>query len=79
MFIAIACYPVCDFRIFEIYLSFPIRAFSYMSKNSEQKLKYLKKEKSFYGKIKNIFHHFYRAFSFQKYNCLRLESKPLND
>ena len=32
--------------------------FSYMIKNSEQKLEYLKKKKSFYTEIKSIFHHF---------------------
>ena len=33
---------------------------------SRQKLKYLENEKSFWGEIKSIFHHFKRAFSCQK-------------
>ena len=32
---------------FEIYLSFPIKPFSYLAQISEQKLKYLKNKKSF--------------------------------
>ena len=47
MCIAIVCYPVCDAIKFEIYPSFLIKPLSYMTKNSEQKLKYLKNEKSF--------------------------------
>ena len=33
-----------------------------MTKNSRQTIKYLKNEISFYGEIKSIFDHFYRAF-----------------
>ena len=46
-----------------------------MTKNSRQKHKYLKNEKSFLRKIKSFFHHFYRGFSCQ--NCLRPETAPL--
>ena len=47
MWIVIVCYPVCDVINFEIYLSFLTKPFSYMTKYSEQKFKYLKNEKSF--------------------------------
>ena len=40
-------YPVCDALNFEIFLSFLIKPLSYMTKRSEQKLQYLKNEKSF--------------------------------
>ena len=33
-----------------------------MTKNAEQKLKYLKNEKSFHGEIKSIFHHLWKDF-----------------
>ena len=41
----IVCYPVCDVINFEIYLSFLFKPFFYLTKNSEQKLKYLKNDK----------------------------------
>ena len=47
---------------FEINLIFLIQPFRYMTKKLRQKIKYLENEKSFYGKIKNIFRHFWRAF-----------------
>ena len=43
----INCYPVCDVINFEIYLSFLIKSFSYMTKNSEQKRKFLKNKRGF--------------------------------
>ena len=58
MCIVIVFYPVCDVINLEIYLSFLIKPFSYMTKNSEEKLKYLKNEKSFCVEIKSIFDHF---------------------
>ena len=45
MCIVITCYPVRDVINVEIYLSFLIEPFSYMTKYSEQKLKYRKNEK----------------------------------
>ena len=39
MCIVIVCYPVCDVMNFEINRGFPIKPFSYLTKNSEQKLK----------------------------------------
>ena len=42
----------------EINLIFQIKPFCYMTKKSRQKLKYLENEKSFWGEIKSIFHHF---------------------
>ena len=56
--IVIVCYPVFDVINFEAYISFLIEPFSYMTKNSEQILKYLNNKKSFYGEIKIMFHHF---------------------
>ena len=38
---------ICDAINFEINLSFLIKAFSYMIKNSEEKFKYLKNKTSF--------------------------------
>ena len=65
IWIKIVCILVCDIISFEIYISFHIKPFSYMTKNSEQKLKYLKNKKSFSGEIKIIFHHFQSIFSWQ--------------
>ena len=56
--IVIVCYPFFDVKSFKFYLSFLIPPFSYLIKNSEQKLKYLKNKKSFYGEVKISFHHF---------------------
>ena len=50
MYIVIVCYPVCDIINFETCFSFLIKSFSYMTKNSEQKLKYLQNKKSFQDK-----------------------------
>ena len=50
----------------EIYLSFVIKQFSYMTKKSGQKFKYLKNEKWFHVEIKTISHQFFRAFSCRK-------------
>ena len=47
-------------------LIFLIKSFWYMTKRSRQTLKYFDNEKSFWGGIKSIFHHFWRAFSCQK-------------
>ena len=57
MCITIVCKPDCDIK-FEINLIFPIKLFCYMKKKSRQKSEYLENEKSFWGKIKSIFHHF---------------------
>ena len=46
MYIAIACYPVCDVINFETNLNFLIKSFSYMTKNLEQNMKYLKNGKN---------------------------------
>ena len=45
MYLVIVCYPVRDVIKFEIYLSFLIKLFSYMTRNLEQKLKYIKEQK----------------------------------
>ena len=44
-------------------LSFYSSRFSYMTKKSWQTLKYLENKKSFEDQMKDIFHHFWRAFS----------------
>ena len=66
--IAIVCFPGCDVINFEINLIFLIMSFVYMTKKLKQKLKYLENEKSFQGAIKNIFDHFQRAVSCQKFS-----------
>ena len=72
MCIAIVCWPFCDVISFEINLFFLIKRFSYLTKISRQKVKYLEREKSFQGEIKSIF----KRLSVAK-NCLRPESAPL--
>ena len=66
MCITIVCYPGCDVIKFEINFIFLIKLFCYMTKKLRQKFKYLKNGKSFWGEIKSIFHHFYRAYNCQK-------------
>ena len=46
----------------EINLIFLIKPFSYMTKNSGENLKYIEKEKSFRGVIKNVFSSFLKGF-----------------
>ena len=46
-----------------------------MTKKSKQKSKYLENEKSFWGEIKSIFHHFWRISIAKSF--LRPESAPL--
>ena len=66
MCIKIVCQSGCDVIKFEINLIFSIISFRYMTKKSRQKFKYLEKEKSFWGEIKNFFIILKRAFSCQK-------------
>ena len=47
MCIVIVCKPGCDVIGFEISLIFLIKQFSYMTKKSRQKIKYLENVKSF--------------------------------
>ena len=68
MCIPIDCFQECDIINFEIDLVFLIKPFFYMIKKSGQKFKYLENEKSSWGEIKSIFHHFWRAFSCQKFS-----------
>ena len=56
--ITIICLPGCDVINVEINLIFLIKPFCYKTEKSRQKLKYLENEKSFWGEIKSIFHHF---------------------
>ena len=60
------CSINCDAIDFEINLIFLIKPFSYTTKKSRQKFKYLENERSFHREIKSIFHHFYKTFSCQK-------------
>ena len=53
-----------------------IKPFFIMNKTSRQTFQYRENEKSFYGEIKSIFHHFSRAFSYQK--CLRSDITQLS-
>ena len=75
MCITIVCQSGCDVINFEISLIFLIKPFCYTTKKSRQKLKYLENEKSFWGEIKSIFHHF-KGLSAAK-NCLRPENATL--
>ena len=52
-----------------------MKFFTYMTKNSIQKFKYLQNKKSFWGEIKSIFNIF-KGLSIAK-NCIRTESTPL--
>ena len=45
-------------RLWRHKICFLIKPFWYMTKNSRQKFKYLESEKSFWGEIESIFHHF---------------------
>ena len=62
----ITCHPACDLINFIIDFSFLIKPFSYMTKKSEQKFKYLTNKKSIWGEIKSIFYHLQKSFSCQK-------------
>ena len=62
MSIWIVCFPGCDVIDFEINLIFQIKPFSYITKTSKQKVKYLENKK----RNKSIFCHFYRTFNCQK-------------
>ena len=65
MFIAIVCWSGCDVMKFEINLIFLIKSVCYVTKKSRQKFKYFENKKSFWGKLKIIFHHFQRPFNCQ--------------
>ena len=49
LLLAIVCYPVCGVINFKIYVSFPIKPFSYMNENSEQKPEISKERREFLG------------------------------
>ena len=51
-----ACFPVYDVIKFEITLAFSSSRFPTWPKKSGQKFEYLKNEKSFYDKVKNLLH-----------------------
>ena len=55
--------PVCDVIDFEIDQIFLIELFFYLTKKLGQNYKDLKKKRSFSQEIKNIFHHYQRAFT----------------
>ena len=58
MCIVIICLPVCDVTYFEFIYTFLSEPFSYMTKKSAQKFKYLRSKKTFYHEIKSTFHQF---------------------
>ena len=64
--IVIICFPVCDVINFENNISLLNKLFFFMTKKSWQKFYYLKNEKIFEGKIKNIFIIFKRVFICEK-------------
>ena len=66
MCITIVCWSGFDVIKSEINLVFLISRFATWPKSQEKKLKYLENEKSFWGGIKSIFYHFWRAFSCHK-------------
>ena len=73
IYITIVCLllPGCDIIKLETKLIFLIKLFCYMTKKSRQKSKYCENEKSSWGEIKSIFHHFAK-------NCLRPEIAPFS-
>ena len=70
--------PGCDVTNFETNLIFLIKPFSYMTKKSRQNIKCLESQKSFYGEIKNIFHHIKKICIKIDENCLRPRSELLS-
>ena len=68
MFIAIVCWPGCDVMKFEINLIFLIKSVCYVTKKSRQKFEYFENKKSFWGKLKTIFHHFL-SIIIRAFNC----------
>ena len=57
-------FPGCDIINFETNIIFLIKPYSYLTKKSRQRFKYLENEKSIKDEIKSI--HFYRPFNYQK-------------
>ena len=68
MFIAIVCWPGCDVMKFEINLIFLIKSVCYVTIKSRQKFKYFENKKSFWGKLKTIFHHLL-SIIIRAFNC----------
>ena len=69
MYIAIVCFTCFEVVNFEINLTFLIKLFFYMTKNANQKFKYLEKQKRFWGEIKIIFCYlllFFKNFKLSK-------------
>ena len=54
MYIVIVCFAVNDAINFEMYLSFLIKQFFYITKKSRQKCNYLKSEKNFSSFLKGF-------------------------
>ena len=76
MCIVTVCIPDCEATSLEIYLSFLIKPFFYITKKSEQKIKYSKNEKNFKGEIKACFIIF-KGFSVAR--CIRPDSAFLKN
>ena len=69
------CCPACDVINFEIDLSFLIKPFSYVTKNSDQKSNIIRTEGTFNMEYKAFFTIF-KGLSFLR-NCLRPKGGPL--
>ena len=69
MYIAIVCFTCFDVVNFEINLTFLIKLFFYMTKNTKQKFRDLENQKRFWGEIKIIFCYlllFFKNFKLSK-------------
>ena len=69
MYIAIVCFTCFEVVNFEINLTFLIKLFFYMTKNANQKFKYLENQKRFWGEIKIFFCYlllFFKNFKLSK-------------
>ena len=73
MSIWIVCFPGCDVIDFEINLIFQIKPFSYITKTSKQKVKYLENKK----RNKKHFFVIFTGLSIAR-NCLRHENATIN-
>ena len=71
----VICCPACDVTDFEIDLSFFIKAFPYMTKNSGQNINTLRTKRAFSMEEKAFFIDVKGLQAVR--NCLRLESGPL--
>ena len=70
MCIVIICFPISEVMKFEIKISLLMKLFPTWPKKSEQKFKYLQKERSFLSEMKSTFQHFQMSFRLsQTWKC----------